>query len=171
MTQRTRIGSAWRGDFDQRLTASLRERGFSSATEYVAQQPTASLVQLADELHADVAAVQLERRLFDEARATDAVERHLRDLLVRRMHEHLPDGWRIDWGPDVVGDVTTAWARRAHTLAHWAHAGWLEEYQDAIDRIIDAVLDGSAPFPAGWTPANADDPILVEFFRRHWRKG
>ncbi|KAB2909166.1 MAG: NUDIX hydrolase [Kofleriaceae bacterium] len=171
MSQETRTASAWRGDFDRRLTERLRERGFASATEYVAGQPAASLIALANGLGADVAAVQLERRLFDEAKAAGAVERHLRDLLVRSLHEHLPEGWQLDWGPDVPGDTTTAWARRARTFAHWAPAGWLEDYKDAIDAIIDVIAEGGSPFPQGWLPMDADDPILVAFFQKHWRHG
>lgn len=170
MTQRTQRAPAWDGDIDRRLTERLQDRGFATATAYADASPTTSLVTLAATLGADdVAAVQLERRLFEEARDRKMVERHLRDLLVRSLHEFLPDGWRHDWGRDIPGDVTTPWARRARTFAHWAPAGWLSEYQAAIDHIIDVIVDSPATiFPEGWIPRDADDPVLVEFFRQHW---
>src|SRR5262245_16485600 len=108
--------AAWDGDFEQRLSDRLRSSGFPSATAYAASRPTESLVALADTLSSrtdgprdtrDVAAFQLERRLPEEAQASGTLDHHARDLLVRRLHAHIPEGWRADWGPDVPGDVTT----------------------------------------------------------------
>ena len=41
-------------------------------------------------------------------------------------------------------------------------------YQDAVDR-IGLALD-AADIPEGWLPVSADDPLLAEIFRRHWRE-
>lgn len=181
MTQQRRAASlrAWAGDWEQRLTERLRERGFSSATDYVATAPTTSLINLGHALGTDpnaplfqgdgFAADQLARRLLDEAKQRGDVERCARDLLVRRLHEKLPEGWRKEWGPDVVGDMTTPFARRNSALASWSTVVSLRlpEYDETSLRVALAVRDAS--FPEGWLPADADDPLLVEFFRQHWK--
>ncbi len=162
---------AWEGDHARRLTARLQAHGYASATDFAAAFPRSSLVPLAATLGTtDVAAVQLERRLYDEAIERGTVERLARDLLVRELHEHLPDGWRREWGPDVPGDTTTPRWRRSMAATGWATAvGSVPEYDAAADRVMFALRD-QAPFPDGWLPADADDPLLVAFFREHWRQ-
>ena len=180
MTQPRRGASlkAWHGDWEQRLTERLRERGFASATEYVATAPTASLITMGHALSTDptaplfygdgFAADQLKRRLLDEAKRRGDVERCARDLLVRSLHAKLPEGWRIDWGPDIRGDATTPFWRHATALSNWTSSisVHLPECKVTLRRIADA-LDATKP-PEGWLPVDADDPLLVDIFRRHW---
>lgn len=169
---RQQTPAAWVGDHQRRLSECLLAKGFKTATEYADAHPTASILALADDVGGSqpIAAVQVERRLFDEAVSRNTIERHLRDLLSRRLHEHIPEGWRHDWGQHVPGDVRTPWARRAHAFAHWATVSWLAPFQRAIDQVIDSIVNGpSTVFPLGWLPVNADDPYLVEFFAKHWR--
>jgi hypothetical protein len=47
-----------------------------------------------------------------------------------------------------------------------------EDDQRAAERVPDAMLDEgrAGGIPPGWLPANADDPLLVEIFRLHWRE-
>lgn len=160
---------AWEGDIEQRLTERLRARDFSSATAYAATQPTASLLVLADELgRLDVAAVQLERRLYAEAIATHSVERFARDLFVRLMHEHLPEGWHRDWGPDIPGDMSTPRWRGSQVRSGWAASiDAVADYKATAGHMMRALRD-EAPFPEGWIPRDADDPLLVDFFSKHW---
>lgn len=161
---------AWEGDYAGRLKARLQARGYASASEFAAAFPRTSLVALAATLGTnDVAAVQLERLLYEEAIERGTVERFARDLLVREIHDNLPEGWRRDWGPDIPGDTTTARWRRSTAATGWATAvGSRPEYDAAADRVMFALRD-KAPFPDGWLPADADDPLLVAFFREHWR--
>jgi hypothetical protein len=180
MTPPRRRGSlaVWYGDWQQRLTDRLREHGFSSATEYVATAPTTSLILLGHALSTDptvplfqgdgFAADQLVRRLLDEAKGRGDVERCARGLLVRSLHQHLPDGWRSDWGPDIPGDLTTPVWHRASALGGWSAsvAVHVPDCEDALDRVNAALCD--AAIPEGWLPASADDPLLVELFRQHW---
>lgn len=87
-------GFAWREGWEARLKALLEARGFESVTSFVASAPARSLVSLADELGTgDVAAIQLQWTLLEEAKASDSVEACARDLLVRLMHQHMPAGW------------------------------------------------------------------------------
>lgn len=170
---------AWYGDWGQRLTDRLREHGFTSATEYVATEPTASLITLGHALSTDptvplfqgdgFAADQLKRRLLDEAKP-GSIERCARDLLLRSLHEKLPEGWRKDWGADIRGDRTTPLARRASALGGWSSsiAVHFPEYDETLMRVALALRDSA--MPEGWLPATVDDPLLVELFRRHWRE-
>lgn len=165
--------AAWQGDWHARLTDRLRGRGFTSATDYVADRATVSLLVLADELsegHDDVAAEQIRRRLIAEARQGGNIERCARDLLVRSLHEKLPEGWHADWGVDVPGDRTTPIARRAIALGGWTSSisVHLPEYDDVLMGIALTLRDSSPP--AGWLPSSADDPVLLEIFREHWRE-
>ncbi len=164
---------AWQGDWQARLTERLQGLGFASATDYAAQRAAVSLLVLADELsggHDDIAAEQIRRRLLAEASQLGTVERCARDLLVRSLHEKLPEGWHKDWGVDVPGDRTTPIARRASALGGWTSSisVHLPEYDDVLMRIALALRD--SPTPAGWLPSSADDPVLLEIFREHWRE-
>jgi len=41
-----------------------------------------------------------------------------------------------------------------------------QKYKDAAGRIHEAF--NVAAIPERWLPANADDPVLLEIFRKHW---
>lgn len=163
----TSQGDAWQGNWEQRLYARIRDRGFSSVTEFIESRPLATLVELADELgQRDVAAVQLRWRWVAEAIATGNMERCARSLLTRTLREELPEGWHREW-PDVPGDSRTPLFRKVGALSSTA-AALPDAYEESIDRIRVA-LD-AAGIPEGWLPASADDPLLVEIFRLHWRE-
>jgi hypothetical protein len=165
---------AWSGDWRARIRERLREKGFASVAAFVDARPKASLLGLATELGQatesglkDVAAVQLERMLLDEAKASGTLERRARDLLARRLHAELPEGWRREW-IDTPGDVTTPFFRLGRALSPWC-AGlgtYLPECSDAADRVFLAM--SHAAFPEGWLPSGPDDPLLVDVFRAHW---
>src|SRR5690606_13373017 len=90
-------GQAWRDDWALRIAELLRARGHSSVTSFLMAHPRKSLVELASTLGGEaVAAVQLEWAYLDEAKAANAVEACARDLLVRAIHEHFPEGWQPD---------------------------------------------------------------------------
>lgn len=161
---------SWEGDNERRLAEGLRELGFASATGYAASRPTASVLQLAAALGPDVAAFHLERRLFAEAADRAAVQRFARDLLVRALHEQLPEGWHRDLGPDEPGNLTTPRWRCGMAAVAWASAVATSTTYDAVAQRIMAALHETAPFPDGWLPGDADDPLLVEFFVAHWHE-
>lgn len=167
MTSPAGQGDAWQGNWEERLYARIRDRGFTSVTEFIESRPGATLVELADELGPkDVAAVQLRWRLVAEAAASGSMERCARSLLARALREELPEGWQREWH-DVPGDPTTPLFRKAGALSSVVVA-LPDAYEDAVDR-IGLALD-AADIPEGWLPVNADDPLLAEIFRRHWRE-
>jgi hypothetical protein len=158
--------SAWIGNWYERIKRRVRERGFATATEFADTQPTASLLDLADQLGKDdVAAAQLEKVLLHEAEEMGAMELCARSLLARRIHEELPEGWPTEWNRDAT-------MRRASACGAWA-AALGNRYEASYYRITDALkaaaLDTTV-IPPGWLPFGPDDPILVEIFRKHWRE-
>lgn len=150
-------GLALRDDWALRLAQLLRTHGHASVTSFVQAHPRRSFVDLANTLGGeDVTAVQLEWTYLDDAKATDAVEACARDLLVRTIHEHFPDGWQPD-------------DDRRHQLAF---SGWSAPLKTRAGVTADtlamweALYDDAAP---GWLPTDATDPLLVDIFRRYWR--
>lgn len=171
------LGQAWSGDWQARIRDRLRARGFSSITAFSESEPRASIVELAEELstdheaeinRADVAAEQLLRIWHEEARQAgpEAIERLSRRLLVGALHSAVPEGWHADWKSE---EARSAASRAAAALTHWrGHLG--KEHRPAADRIVSALLrEGrEGTIPPGWLPTSADDPRLVDLFRRHW---
>jgi hypothetical protein len=159
--------SAWIGNWYERIKGRARERGFATVTEFAATQPTASLLVLADQLSKgnDVAAAQLEKVLLHEAEEADAMEHCAKNLLVRRLHEKLPEGWPAEWNRDAT-------IRRASAYGAWA-AALGERYQPsyrAIGDTLKAAAVDTTLIPSGWLPEGPDDPILVAIFQQHWRE-
>jgi hypothetical protein len=172
------LGQAWSVDWRARLFERLRSRGFSTVTAFAESRPTTSTIELADELstdiagqvnHSDVAADQVIRIWREEARrdGEEATERFARRFLVGELCRDLSDGWRADWKG---AEAQSAMSRMTALTARWAsYMG--DEYDLASERVLDAMLaagrEGS--IPERWCPTSADDPLLVEIFRRHWR--
>jgi hypothetical protein len=101
----------------------------------------------------DVAAVQIEWLLKDEALKRNWFERFARATLVREIYDELPQGWGVGEKADF---------RRAGVYAGWGRIVG-PEYEQATDRVWDA-LSRLEP-PRGWLPANADDPLVVKAFQ------
>jgi hypothetical protein len=157
--------SAWAGDWEERLYGRVRERGFSSVTEFVESRPSATLGDLADELGVtDIAPVQIEWRWVAESEQNDTMERCARGLLARQLRWKLPEGWHREWR-DVPGDPKTPLFRKIGAFSSLVVA-LPEKYKDAVQRVRRAF--DAAEIPVGWLPTDADDPVIVELFRRHW---
>lgn len=141
--------TAWEGNWVERIAERVRAKGFASLLDFSEARPTATFLELADELgEEDVAAVQLEWLLKEEALAKKRFGRFARASLVRSIYEQLPQGWGVGEKVDF---------RRAGVYADWR--GTIgPEYNDATDRVFDA-LEAANP-PLGWLPAGADDPII-----------
>ncbi|MFE8596144.1 NUDIX hydrolase [Archangium violaceum] len=144
-------GGAWQGNWLVRLYERVRERGFDSLTAFAEARPAVSLHALADELgEDDVAGVQVLRGLLTEAERRKQVTRFVRDVLVRLLSQHLPDGW-----PAVLDDSSRFTV--AQVLAMWA-SFTPETHEKRVDQAGDTLL--ASPPPPGWRPLGPDDEFL-----------
>jgi len=145
-------GRVWQGNVKARLYERVRERGYDSLTAFAEARPTATLVELADELGPDdIAAVQVFSGLVGEADRSGKVTRLVRGQLVRELWEFLPDGW-----PSVLDDENRF--NVAHALGSWI-SFTPETHKERADRASDALL--ASPPPPGWRPLGPDDELLL----------
>ncbi|PTL75910.1 NUDIX hydrolase [Vitiosangium sp. GDMCC 1.1324] len=145
-------GRAWEGNVKARLYERVRELGYDSLTAFADARPTATLVELADELGPDdIAAVQVFSGLVAEAERSGKITRLVRGQLVRELYECLPNGW-----PVVLDDANRFDV--AHALGSWI-AFTPETHKKRADRASDALL--AKPPPAGWRPLGPDDELLL----------
>ncbi|HSK03274.1 MAG TPA: hypothetical protein VK932_18610 [Kofleriaceae bacterium] len=153
----------WPGDWHARILERVQRRGFSTVTQYTSDRIGVSLVDLATELGSDdVAGIQIMYMLIEEATRTNAVPRLLRDLFVRELREHLPNGWRYPLDEESRFEVIGA-------LVDWEVELRQTEIRDHFDR--EATLEArkaflNAELPAGWIPDGPDDPVIVAFVDR-----
>lgn len=155
-------GHSWRGDWHRRMYQILVDRGFSTLTDFARARPTATLKALADELGVgDVAPIQVQWTLVEEARAAGTLEACARDLLVRCLRE-VPAGWPAEQGYVPQTDVRGQ-------LIEWQVALSEERYDAALDLMTQTLLDAT-DIPVGWLPTSPDDPIVVRLFERSWPK-
>jgi hypothetical protein len=145
-------GRAWQGDVKARLYQRVRERGYDSLTAFAEARPTASLLELADELGPDdIAAVQVFSGLVAEAERSRKVTRLVRGQLVRELAQHLPNGW-----PAVLDDATRFDV--AHALARWT-TYTPETHKERVKQARAALR--TSPPPPGWRPLGPDDELLL----------
>ncbi len=153
-------GYAWRGDWHRRLHEILVDRGFSSLTDFARTRPTATLKALADELGVgDVAPIQVQWVLVEEARAAGSLAACARDLLVRHLFE-VSGGWPAERGYGPQTDIRDS-------LIAWQGSLREERYDSALAQMTRALLDAT-DIPAGWQPTGPDDPLIVAQFQRYW---
>jgi len=152
---------AWQGDWQKRIYDRVVERDFPSLTAFAESRPTATLMQLAEELGAeDIAVVQLESLLRHEARETRRVHRFARSAIVRQIHEYFPRGWMRADRPSPGPSSPNEWCR-VSVYATWR--GRLgEEFDSETDKVF-GLLEKTAP--VGWLPSGPDDPIIVQAFK------
>jgi hypothetical protein len=144
--------NTWRGQWKVRLYERVRERGYTSLIAFAEARPTASLVELAEELgEDDVNGVQVFSGLVAEAERSKQVTRLVRGQLVRELSECLPDGW-----PAVL-DRTNRF-KVAKALSAWS-AFTPVTHQERVDRVGTALL--ATPPPPGWRPLGPDDELLL----------
>ena len=145
-------GRAWQGNIKARLYERVRKRGYDSLTAFAEARPTASLVELADELGPDdIAAVQVFSGLVAEAERSRKVTRLVRGQLVRELSQRLPNGW-----PAVLDDANRLTV--AVALARWS-TYTPETHEERVKKAGDALL--ATPPPPGWRPLGPDDELLL----------
>jgi hypothetical protein len=144
-------GRSWQGKWRVRLYERVRKRGYDSLTAFAEARPTASLVELAEELgEDDVNAVQVFSGLVAEAERRHQLSRLERGQLVRELSEGLPEGW-----PAVLDDANRF--KVAKALSSWI-AYTPEDHQERARQVAAALL--ATPPPPGWRPLGPDDELL-----------
>ncbi|RKG71665.1 NUDIX hydrolase [Corallococcus sp. CA054B] len=145
-------GRSWHGDWRARLYERVRERGYDSITAFADTRPTASLVELAEDLgKGDIVGAQILSGLFAEAEQRNQVTRFVRGVLVRMLSQSLPQGW-----PAVMDDASRFAVAKA--LGRWS--GYTpESHQERADQLMATLR--THPPPAGWRPLGPDDTLLL----------
>jgi hypothetical protein len=148
----------WSGDWHERILERVRQRGFENLTQYANAHIGVPLLVLADELGPDdIAAVQLESVLVQEAIRTNTVPRVLRDLFVRSLRERLPQGWRCPLDEESRFGVVGA-------IVDWETQ--LKDHLDDASRFAAGQAFVNSELPTGWLPEGPDDPVIIAFVDR-----
>ncbi|NTX09166.1 NUDIX hydrolase [Myxococcus sp. CA056] len=144
-------GRVWQGNWRVRLYARVRERGYDSLTAFADARPAVSLMGLADELgKGEVAGLQILSVLRSEAESCEQVTRFVRDALVRKMAEYLPNGW-----PEVMDDESRFVV--AKLLTFWS-TDIPETHRKRVENARVSLR--TSPPPSGWRPLGPDDALL-----------
>jgi hypothetical protein len=145
-------GRSWQGDWKSRLYERVRERGYDSLTAFAEARPTASLIELAEELGKDdIAGVQVFSGLVAEAERNKQLTRLVRGQFVRELCARLPNGW-----PAVLDDANRFDV--AHAIGSWS-AFTPETHLKRVEQARAALR--AAPPPPGWRPLGPDDELLL----------
>ena len=145
--------NAWLGDWQARIYERVRERGYDAVTAFAESKPAATMSELADALGFDVAPIQVEAILRDEAIATVRLKPFAQALLCRRIREWLQEGWGR--GEEFLSDLSGAFTR-------WE--GGVSTIVPGQDReILWERLQRLDVMP-GWLPTGTDDPIIEHSF-------
>jgi hypothetical protein len=145
-------GHPFQGNWVARLYKRVRERGYDSLTAFAEARPTASLVELAEELGKyDIAGVQVFQGLVAEAERSHKVTRLVRGQFVRELYESLPNGW-----PTVLDDANRF--KIAKALGSWT-AFTPETHKERVKQARAALR--ATPPPPDWRPLGPDDELLL----------
>jgi hypothetical protein len=148
----TTRANPWEGDWEQRIYDRVLALDFASVTDFADARPAASYKELVNELGDDLAVVQLETLLRDEADRQDRWERFARGSLVRLLREYCAEGW--DCGENFA-------LRAARVFARWVSI--LGDEYESTARQTWRLLKTRHP-PTGWCPNTPEDPLLREVF-------
>lgn len=134
------------------LVDILAKRELATATEYASGRPMEPLEMLAGDLGIAKHCRYLEMKLWEEAAESGQIQRCARDMLARDLARYLrPDR------PIYAIDIENA-------LHSWRSRLPLNYKQLTVS--LHQLLQASAP--SDWTPADADDPVLLDAFRGVW---
>jgi hypothetical protein len=152
-------GYAWRGDWGARLFDIVRSRGFDTLTAFAQAHPLATLGELTSLIgEGDVAPIQIQRVLIEEARESGTLGQCAKGLLVRLLREV-----KAGWPPDRSWNSQKAVRRR---IISW-RVSLGDDCDEVANRMMRDLLD-TLDLPAGWLPSGPDDPVITALFERHW---
>lgn len=146
--------NAWQGDWRERIYQALEPLGYQSLTTYCANTPTQPLYLIAQQLGPDIAPIQLEWLLRQETEQDNNLDHFAQTILVRYLHELIPEGWGIAPDSDFLS---------AHAYAKWSSALG-KGYKDLNKQVWAQLKASPALFP-GWLPQGVADPVIADAFR------
>ena len=146
------MNTTWHGDWGSRIKARIADLGFPSARSFADAHISLSYIDLAIILGDDVAAVQVESVLHDEAIDQSELTYFSRSSLVRRLNQALPKGWGLGARADF---------KAASAFANWT-ASLPDAHQERCRRIFKRIQDEASK---GWRPGSPSDPIISSAFQ------
>ncbi len=144
------MSGAWKGDWEARVLAFVRQQGHLGVWSYLQANPAVSLVDIAHRI-GDAAAVQIEGLAVVECLRHRAMGELICDLMARGIHAHLPQGWG---------------SRNA--FSHSMAIGFLRlpEPYKTLARAMEQDILKTSPPPDGWLPASGLDLRLRDAYAR-----
>lgn len=141
----------WQGDWRARLFGAVAGLGYGSLREIARANPKATFEELARMVGSDVAAVQVEEVLKQEA-GESGLDEFASDSLVRCLREFLPNGWPESGVQDF---------HFVQAFAVWGSL--LGARYEAQARAVLSAFQG-ARLSRGWLPADSSDEAIVKVF-------
>jgi hypothetical protein len=145
----------WAGNWQERVYKRLLKVGFSSVILYAKSLPKHTFRELAAPLGEDVAPVQIEKLLLEEAIETNDFSYFARTCLIRYLRQNLPEGWGVGENLEF---------RRAYAFAAWSTAIG-EEFINVADSVWND-LNKPGKVKNRWLPEDVDDVLIDAAFQR-----
>jgi hypothetical protein len=140
-------------DWRSRIRALIAFTGAADPAAWAERNPVASFSELAASLAPDIAAIQVEQILREDAEHRDKLDHFARTCLVRYLRQRMPLGW----GGTLNDNFCLA----------RAFASWSAALGDEFDQQVDAVwraLNIAGVMPRGWLPKDANDNVIGTIF-------
>lgn len=158
-------GGAWKGNIRARLYERVRERGYDSLTAFAEARPTASLVELAEELGKDdVAGVQVFGVLVDEAERRHQLTVWYADSLCANYGSVSPTAGQPCWMTPTVSRSLRLSARGLPTLQQPIRSASIQPAQRSSPirrRPAGALSAPTMSCSARFSPTRKSDPPTV----------
>ena len=156
------LTTPWQGGWQLRLRSKLDELGFGTLEHFLAARPGTSYVKLAQELDANVAAMQI----YGEQVRAAVYEERLRDAamdsLGRFLKEHMKRGWGR--GQHFAFRLASAFGDWKSVVIQFGSGD--ENLKAKLDAVTEA-LKANGP-PEGWMPAKPNDEFILRAFEEGW---
>ena len=155
----------WDADWESRIQKRVQHLGFGDTFSFVSAHPLIPFGQLFRILRDDnpdkrysIAIAQFQHVYFCDAARQGHLREAILDTLVRRLREHLRQGWNHG---------KMAKERRASAYSQWELPTFdRQRFAGITERIWQALIDLSPP--DDWCPESAKDPLLEKAFASGW---
>ena len=163
MTIPERAKRTWQGDWEARILGRIRKLGFENISDFLKANKGKTYYELAESLGDDVAPIQIVRLQMQLAKEKGELREAAMDCLPRCLRKNLPKGWTLKPGNPVDIQTASVYVDLDAYLVIHGEAGHLET---TLSNVWDE-LKRSCP-PAGWLPADEQDPYLKKAFDTAW---